>query len=101
MHTEDQTYHYFSTVGCGPHIQERERIFEQFITMGRKGTGVGLSFCRSVIEAHDGKMWVEPAYFDGEKCYASGPSAALPQYTSDRTEHLVEAKNFAFALPKH
>ncbi len=51
----------------GPGIPEeyRERIFERFVQVPgqrsrRRGTGLGLTFCQSVIEAHGGHIWVEP-----------------------------------------
>ncbi|MBN1231496.1 MAG: GAF domain-containing protein [Anaerolineales bacterium] len=51
----------------GPGIPEnyRDRIFDRFAQgphkSGRKkGTGLGLTFCRLAVEAHGGKIWVEP-----------------------------------------
>jgi signal transduction histidine kinase len=55
-------------VDTGPGIppNEVERIFEKFRQVegsvpqrGHKGSGVGLSFCKTAIEAHNQKIWVE------------------------------------------
>ena len=50
--------------GPGIPIEFRETIFERFVQITsqpgrRRGTGLGLSFCRLAIEAHGGKIWVE------------------------------------------
>jgi two-component system, LuxR family, sensor kinase FixL len=43
--------------GGGIPEQKMEQIFERFFTTKKKGMGLGLSICRTIIDAHRGKIW--------------------------------------------
>jgi C4-dicarboxylate-specific signal transduction histidine kinase len=45
--------------GPGIHPAHLDRVFESFYTTKPKGTGMGLSICRSIIDAHGGRLWAE------------------------------------------
>ncbi|MEW6201528.1 MAG: response regulator [bacterium] len=54
-----------SDTGCGIPCECHEAIFDMFGTvevhagMGRRSTGLGLTFCKLAVEMHGGKIWVE------------------------------------------
>lgn len=43
--------------GVAPEILDR--LFQPFVSNKPKGMGVGLSICRTIIEAHGGRIWGE------------------------------------------
>lgn len=45
--------------GPGIHPEYLDRVFHSFYTTKPGGTGMGLSICRSIIEAHGGRLWAE------------------------------------------
>ncbi|MFQ5889383.1 MAG: ATP-binding protein [Gemmatimonadota bacterium] len=61
--------------GHGVPAELRNRIFEPFFTTKRSGhgTGLGLSVCRSIVERHRGRIWVESREGHGSRFVVSLP----------------------------
>src|SRR5882757_9056220 len=51
--------------GKGVETKDIDRIFDPLFTTKSHGMGMGLSICRSIIEAHDGRLWVKPNTSEG------------------------------------
>jgi PAS domain S-box-containing protein len=66
----------------GPGIDpaDLDRIFDRFFTTKSNGMGMGLSICRSIVEAHNGRLWAEPDVRPGSVFRISLPinGAAAP-----------------------
>jgi PAS domain S-box-containing protein len=75
---QDQTGILVAVRDSGPGIDPArlDRVFDAFYTTKSGGTGMGLSICRSIIDAHGGKLWVE----------ANEPRGAAFQFTLPRTD---------------
>ena len=61
--------------GPGLSPESLSRLFEPFYTTKPEGMGMGLSICRSIIEAHGGRLWAIPCE----------PHGALFQFTIPAT----------------
>jgi len=59
--------------GCGIVDDVASRLFEPFYTTKREGMGMGLNICRSVVEAHRGRLWYEPNPGGGSIFHAQFP----------------------------
>jgi PAS domain S-box-containing protein len=58
--------------GLDPAIAQR--IFEPFVTTKPEGLGMGLSICRSIIDAHGGRLWVSPGVPHGTRFHFTVPT---------------------------
>jgi signal transduction histidine kinase len=56
--------------------EKLEQIFEPFFTTKRNGMGLGLSVCRTIITAHQGKLWATNNSDGGATFYFSLPISA-------------------------
>jgi two-component system, LuxR family, sensor kinase FixL len=63
--------------GVGLDQETTDKIFSPFFTTKAKGMGMGLTICRSIIEAHGGRLWATPAE----------PHGALFQFTLPSKAH--------------
>ena len=59
--------------GCGISAESASQLFEPFYTTKTEGLGVGLNICRSVVEAHHGRLWFEAAPQGGTLFHISLP----------------------------
>jgi signal transduction histidine kinase len=63
--------------GPGIDAEHLERVFEAFYTTKSSGVGMGVSICRSIIDAHGGRLWTE----------ANEPRGAIFQFTLPSVEN--------------
>jgi signal transduction histidine kinase len=70
-----------SDTGPGISADEREKIFDKFYQIAAngeskpKGTGLGLTICKTLIELHGGKIWVESERRGGSVFHFTLPAA--------------------------
>jgi signal transduction histidine kinase len=66
--------------GTGIDSHDLQRVFSPLFTTKSGGMGMGLSICRSIIEAHDGMLWVVPNKPRGSVFqFVLRPETALPR----------------------
>lgn len=71
----------------GPGIpdEDKERLFNRFTQLEtrhgrRRGTGLGLAFCRLTVEAHGGQIWIEDAPTGGARFVFTLPAVNIPEW---------------------
>jgi PAS domain S-box-containing protein len=55
----DQNEMLIQVIDNGPGVDNTETIFDAFVTTKDQGMGIGLAVSRSIVEAHDGRLWAE------------------------------------------
>ena len=63
--------------GTGIDAEDVERIFDALFTTKSKGMGMGLSICRSIVEARHGRLWVSAGVHHGSAFHVALPAAGV------------------------
>jgi signal transduction histidine kinase len=61
--------------GAGIDSDDMGRIFDTFFTTKSNGMGMGLAICRSIVEAHGGRLWASAAIPHGAIFHVALPRA--------------------------
>jgi C4-dicarboxylate-specific signal transduction histidine kinase len=69
--------------GTGLDPTTADRIFDSFFTTKPSGMGMGLSICRSIIDAHGGRLWMSPRVPHGTSVKFTVPTAPQVAQSSD------------------
>jgi two-component system sensor histidine kinase KdpD len=73
--------------GPGVPADQVDRIFEKFYRLPREreggGAGLGLAICRGIVEAHGGRIWVEPREGGGASFRFTIPIEGTPPMLSE------------------
>jgi two-component system, LuxR family, sensor kinase FixL len=70
--------------GTGISDEVAALLFEPFVTTKRHGMGVGLSISRTIIEAHGGRIWIEPNPGGGTVFHLTLPAASTREVADAR-----------------
>jgi signal transduction histidine kinase len=60
LHEGDRVMISVADTGTGIGSKDTERIFNPLFSTKSDGMGMGLSICRAIVEAHEGRLWFAP-----------------------------------------
>ena len=72
--------------GPGIETQQLDRLFKPFYTTKSAGLGMGLSICRSIVNAHGGRLWAD----------ANQPRGAVFRFTVPTSQEPSEPRSRSF-----
>jgi PAS domain S-box-containing protein len=78
-HLDDWVLISVEDTGAGINPKDAERMFDPFFTTKPNGIGLGLSICRSIVEAHAGRLSVFPVHPHGSVFQVMLPAASNTQ----------------------
>ncbi len=91
--SKGETIVHIADTGIGISSEDQIRLFEKFYRIKRRetrnvsGTGLGLALVKSIVERHDGRVWVESETNKGSTFYI-----ALPLAEEDELEAIEAAE---------
>jgi C4-dicarboxylate-specific signal transduction histidine kinase len=72
-----------SDIGTGITTEPIDAVFQPFVTSKRHGLGLGLAICRSIVDAHGGRLWGGNNRGGGATFHVLLPAAAAPAAAPD------------------